>query len=178
MLIGVGLARSPVHAADLGGEHETVPRLAAQHMPEAQLAFAVAVPGRGVEVADARGMRRLDGGAGLGFRDGLAHVAQVGAPQASWVTGKDVVRIWRCRNGSMALCSLACDGGSIRSGPSRSQTLRAVEIFFKGLGVPPQRFDVLGDFLRRLLDLLASAYVHLFAVAGTADCPSTKQQTT
>jgi hypothetical protein len=53
-----------------------------------------------------------------------------------------------------------------------------VEIFFKGLEVPPQRFDVLGDFLRRLLDLLASAYVHLFAVAGTADCPSTKQQTT
>jgi hypothetical protein len=29
-----------------------------------------------------------------------------------------------------------------------------VEIFFKGLEVPPQRFDVLGDFLRRLLDLL------------------------
>jgi hypothetical protein len=52
-----------------------------------------------------------------------------------------------------------------------------VEKFFKGLEVPPQAFDVLGDFLRRLLDLLASAYVHLLAVACTADCPSTKQQT-
>ena len=82
MLVGVGFGRPPMHAANFGGDHEAVARLVAQHMTKAQLALAVAVPGRGVEIADAGGMCGLDGGAGLRLGNALAHVAQARAAQA------------------------------------------------------------------------------------------------
>src|SRR5215831_7602769 len=53
MPIVVRVGRARVHTPDLGRYHEAVARLHAQHVAEAQLALAVAVPRRGVEVTDA-----------------------------------------------------------------------------------------------------------------------------
>ena len=51
-------------------------------MAETQLALAVAVPRRGVEIADAGGVRRLDGGGRLRLRQADAHVAEGRAAHA------------------------------------------------------------------------------------------------
>src|ERR1043166_9880513 len=67
MPVVVRVGRARVHAPDLGRYHEAVARLGAQHVAEAQLALAVAVPGRGVEVADAGGGRRFERGGRLGL---------------------------------------------------------------------------------------------------------------
>src|SRR5262249_48195687 len=72
MLVAVGIGRADVHASDLGRDHEALARLGAQHMAEAQLALAVAVPGRGVEVADAGRMRGFECGGRLSLGPNLA----------------------------------------------------------------------------------------------------------
>ena len=80
--VGVRIGWAHMHASDFGREHETVARLGAQHVPKAQLALAVAIPGRGIEIADPGGVSGVDGRAGLSFRNGFAHVAQGGPAEA------------------------------------------------------------------------------------------------
>ena len=82
MRVFVRVRRAQVNASDLGGEHEAVTRLGSQHAAEAQLALAVAVPGRGVEIADARGVRGFERRFGLVFWINLAGVAEARAAHA------------------------------------------------------------------------------------------------
>ena len=68
--------------ADLGGEHELIARLVAQHLAEAVLRNAGPVFRRGVEVADAGIPGRFQRRHGIGVRDDLEHVAQRRAAEA------------------------------------------------------------------------------------------------
>ena len=67
----VRVRRRLEHAADLGRQHELGARLAVEEAAEAVLGLAPPVPGRGVEVADARVPSRLQSrfGVGLGHLD-------------------------------------------------------------------------------------------------------------
>ena len=79
---GRGIGRPAVDAADLGAQHEAVARLGAEHAADPMLALAVAVPGRGVEIADAGGIGRLDREVGLRLVDHLDRIAERAAAKA------------------------------------------------------------------------------------------------
>src|SRR5262249_34021085 len=76
MLVVVGVGRALVNTANFGRDYEAVARLGAQYMAQAQLALSVTIPGRGIEVADPRRMRCLDGGRRLCLGQVPKHVAE------------------------------------------------------------------------------------------------------
>src|SRR5215470_13003284 len=76
MPVVVGVGRALMNTADLGRNYEAVARFGAQYMAQAQLALAVTIPGRGIEVANPRRMRCLDGGRRLWLRQVPKHVAK------------------------------------------------------------------------------------------------------
>ena len=79
MTVGGRILRAKIDATDFGGQHETVARLGAQHASEAQLALAIAIPGRRVEIAYAPGMGGFERRLGLLLGIDLAGIAKAGA---------------------------------------------------------------------------------------------------